>query len=260
MRRLIWLLPCAFLSLPAFAGERYTYKIESTGGWEDIASTRQILVDGSRYRMEPGQEQDEGLGMVLISRDGGENVIALLPEGRTYHNLKKPAPSPSGTLFGLLPGRSERSVTGVELVASAQPELEQVSGLATRRHDLRLSYDITVKLHSETVRGKVRMEASFWMAEDHSTPQMPVCRPEILTGFPEVDARLATALAKLRGLQVKRRMVISAEGDQGMPPRSTTDTMTILDIKKVETPSALFEVPRGFRYEEPVFVGPGGPR
>jgi hypothetical protein len=232
-RRICLLLPCLLLSLPAFAGERYTYSIETQGGLLERVVTGKVVVDGDRYRIEYDRLPDQSNPFdVLISPDGGKTETALLLKERTFYTPKKP-PSPGTTsmLFGLFPVFSaERSASNIELAVTPQQELETVSGLPARRHDIRLSYDIAVQLFNEKIRGKVRMEASFWMAEERSLLLPPFHRAEVRTGFPEIDRKLAAELSKLRGIPVKRRTTVTAEADSSTPPRSETVTVTILGL------------------------------
>ena len=257
----------ALASSPAFAGERYTFSVERTGGLIGYSRVGHVLAEGDRYRVEllpnPAEVARAGAGPtaydVLLSKDGGKQEVGVVLESRTFYNLKHPGPTPSTPLFRLFPMSGERSkVSKVKLEVAAQPQLETVSGLAARRHDIRLSYDITVPLLNERISGKVRLEASYWMAEDRSVTLPRMLRPEIHTGFPEIDGQLAAELAKLKGTPLKQSWTVSTEAEQSAP-QSNTFTAILSGIEEAQVKPADFEVPAGFRYEEPVFVGPGAP-
>ncbi len=155
------------------------------------------------------------------------------------------------------------------MTVSAQPE--EVSGAPAQRHEIKLSYDITLvippppnmpsgKGKSETVQGKVSIDAVYWLAEGE-TPVLPkLLRPDLHTGFPEVDAKLDRALAALQGIPVKQQVTITTTGDQGTEARTATRTVTLRNHKKRETKASLFEIPAGFKMHKPEFSGPGGMR
>ncbi len=242
------------LSAPALAGDMFSYKREGAG--TDL--TGRVIVDGNKYRMEFNEESDQRLYDAVVSKDGGAHEYALNPANRTYYELKSDPSLPTSMLFWLYPlPNTKRSVKNVKLDVSAGQETEQVAGMAARRHDIRLSYDIAVELApKDVVRGKVKLEAVYWMAEDKALALPELMRPVIRTSFPEIDTRLAEALSKLRGLPVKQESTLSVEAFQS-EPRKETVRLTISGWTTTATKPSMFEVPSGFKYHEPVFSRPG---
>ena len=125
-------------------------------------------------------------------------------------------------------------MTNVKLDAVEAPEPETVSGVPAQRHEIKLSYDITVEIPAsrqspstdkgrpEIVRGKVKVDAIYWLAAG-GTPALPkLLRPGIHTGFLEIDPKLDGVVAALQGIPVKQQMTISTEGDQGTTPQTST--------------------------------------
>ncbi|HVS00890.1 MAG TPA: hypothetical protein VMW27_29995 [Thermoanaerobaculia bacterium] len=217
-----------------------------------------MLVDGESYRMEVDPDLDPAYPFdVLIARDASGQETGLYIEPRTYYQLKESLPGFVSSLFTLLPGGDE-SVKNVKLETFDKPEPEEISGMTARRREIHLSYDITVRIYKEKVPGKVRMEATYWMVEDKDLRLPRMLRPDIHTSIPEIDAKLDEALSKLRGFAVRQAVKVTAESNQG-PRRMQLYNVNIYDLKKTDAPSSLFEVPKGFRYEEPVFEGPGAP-
>jgi hypothetical protein len=86
---------------------------------------------------------------------------------------------------------------------------------------------------------------------------VPRFRPEIRTGFAEIDGRLSAALAALRGLAVKQQVSIATEGDQGVTPQSETSSKLIGSVRSSKAQAAQFEVPSGFRRHKPEITAPG---
>jgi hypothetical protein len=255
------------LSAPVLAGDVYSFTVEQSDDTApagkltaDPGGTKgKVIVDSRKYRVELAPDPKSSRPYeVLISNDGGDREIALSLHDHRYFEPKKAEITSS--LFHLLPIPGDRSVSRVEMTALAQPE--EVSGVPSQRHEIKLSYDITLvipppanmppgKGSAETVRGKVSVDAVYWLAEGE-TPVLPhLLQPALHTGFPEVDAKLDRAMAALQGIPVKQQVTISITGDKGTESRTTTRTVTLENHKRRETKAALFEIPAGFKMHEP---------
>ena len=261
------------LSTPALAGDVYTFTVDQSEDGampegEDTSGPKvTVIVEGAKYRVEyPPDPESPRPYSALISKDGGSREIALDLPHHTYFEPKRPEVTSS--LLLLLPIAGDRSVSRVTMTTLAQPE--EVSGVASQRHEIKLSYDITlvippppdmpsgVKGHSETVHGKVSIDAIYWLT-DGEAPVLPkFLRPGLHTGFPEVDSRLDRAIADLRGVPVKQQVTITTSGDQGAAPRASTRTVILGSHKKRATKASLFEIPTGFKMHEPEISRPGG--
>jgi hypothetical protein len=265
------LLGFLLLSAPALAGDVYDLVTERQG--ESQPTKSKIFVDGRKYREVPETDPESARPyQALISRDGGEHVTALNLENHTFYEIKPDDPSyPSNPLLHLLPlPFFHRSVSNVSLETAEAPEPETVSGVATRRHQIKLSYDIAVEMTPppgapklaktsppETVHGKVKVDAVYWMAES-SVPILPKpLRPSLRTGFPEIDPRLSAALSALQGIPMKQQVSISTEGDHYTTPQISAHTRLLQNHKVQPMKASMFEVPTGFKMKEPEFSGPG---
>lgn len=259
------------LNGPAFAGTVYSFVTETRGGFEDGTTKGRLIVDGERFRMEREPNDDPMVSHVVVSKDGGEHRFALDPEARTFFELEKIEATTTSPLFWLIPVAGDRFVENVKIETLQAAEPETVAGSTVRRRAITLSYALTIKITPpepppgrppfkgprETVRGTVKLDAVYWMAEDQAPLPAGIFVPDIRTGFPEVDGKLADALAALRGLAVKQQVTVSTEGDSYMAARSSSVTTTIEGSRPFKTQAALFEVPSGFRMHKPEFSGPG---
>jgi hypothetical protein len=273
---LLLFLVCLLPSAPALAGDAYNFTVTRQG--EDGLGARQggspmtsgdlrgrLIVDGRSYRLELAPRGDDPpLYQALVSKDGGAHELALNLPGRTFF-----APRPlivTSSLLRLLP-IGDASVSNVDLESSEAPET--LDGAATRKREIHLSYDVTIALSApvgrqapgkthviETVHGKVTVEAVYWLAPGERPALPELLRPEIRTGFAEVDARLAAAIATLAGIPLQQRVTLSSTGDQGATPQRSVRTVRLENHKPVETRPALFEVPPGFRKHEPEISHP----
>jgi hypothetical protein len=254
MRRLA-LLGFLFLSMPAFGDALYTFSIETRGGLEETVQTGKVFAAGTSYRMELGPKKDGELPLypVVISKDGGEHETAIDPARRFYYSPKQGS-GPTSTLFSLFPVRPlSRSVTNLQFTVLGQDEPEPISGMKTHEVEIRLSYDIKMQLSkTETVKGKVSLDAKYWMAEDQEVALPARLHPALRSGIPEIDSRLSAALAKLRGLPVKQEVTIAMESP-GSEPQKSIVTRTIRELHTTATKPDRFEVPKGFQYHEPQF-------
>lgn len=263
------------LSAPALAGDVYSFTIDRSGNAliptaklvADPGSAKgTVTVDGRKYRVELAPKSARPYD-VLVSNNGGDREVALSLHDHTYFEPDKP--EFTSPLFHLLPIPGDRSVSGVTMTVAAQPE--EVSGAPAQRHEIKLSYDITLvippppnmpsgKGEPETVHGQVSIDAVYWLTAGE-TPGLPkLLRPDLHTGFPEVDAKLDRALAALQGIPVKQQVTITTTGDRGMESQTATRTVTLQNHTKRETRASLFEVPAGFKMHKPEFSGPGGMR
>lgn len=262
MNRSVYLVLCLILAgSPAFAAEMCSFVTESRGGLlGDGGATGRVLLDASRYRVEFDPEEEPRGFDVLVSKDGGRQQNGIDLKNRSWYTLEPVDPAlPSSSLLVLLPTwEKKKSVKNVELSVIEKPEPEVVSGRSTRRHEVRLSYDIRIAFPGESVEGAVRLEATYWMAGDEAFTLPGLLRTEIRTSFAEIDSRLEEALAKLRGLPMKKKVAISAEAKRTLPRTSET-TVVLSDCRPVEAKAAQFEVPKGFKYEKPVMTAPGAP-
>ena len=190
---------------------------------------------------------------VTISKDNGAQETEISPARKFYYNPKQHLGATS-TLFSLFPVKPlSRSVTNIHFTVLEQDEPEPVSAMKTHRVEIRLSYDLKMQLSkTETVMGKVSLNAKYWMATDREVILPVQLRPAIRSGLPEIDSRLSGALAKLRGLPVKQEVTISMESP-GSEPQKSVVTRTIRNLHTVAAKPGRYEVPKGFQYHEPQF-------
>ncbi|HTG35585.1 MAG TPA: hypothetical protein VLB76_21905 [Thermoanaerobaculia bacterium] len=253
------------LSVPALAGDIYTFSIQHDDD-SDITQGK-VFLDGRKYRLERKPDpKSTNPYRTMISKDGGAHELALNSEDHTFYEPK--ASARTSFLLRLLP-IGNASVTNVTLDTVEALEPETVSGVAAKRHEIKLSYDISVEIpppdslsrlgkgQSEIIHGKVKVDAVYWLAAG-TTPALPaLLRPAIHTGFPEIDPKLEGAIAALQGVPVKQQVTFSTEGDRGTTPLTSTRIVLLQSHKTQATKASAFEVPTGFKMHEPEFSRPG---
>ncbi len=264
MRRfalLLLLVPLLLAAVPARAGERYSFWVEKKDGMIDYTLRGGVVTDGSNYRVELEPVIEAGFfHPLLVSADGGAHESAFDPVARTYYDLK---PDPSGVTFSelglsLASERTEPSADGVQLTKETAGGLAEAPGgvYQARRHVLNLAYWVTMRLYGERIRGRVQVQATYWMAEDRQLGIPRLLRPSLVTAFPAVDRELAAALGALRGVPVYQEVTVRARIEGG-EEQVVTVKRAIEKIAPAPTRPDLFKVPAGFRYEKPEISRPG---
>lgn len=254
-------LACLLPSARAWAGEVYSFTLERHEGLENQVRKGRVLVEGERLRLELEPEEEPRPFDVLISTGTGEGETGLDLAGRTYFKLKPPDPErPTAPAFWLYWwDRKSVTMSDVKVDTRDASEPETVSGLSTRRHETRAAYKVKVRFPGETLKGQVTIEEVAWMAEDRTLPVPSLLRIDIHTAFPEVDDPLSKAHASLHGFPVKSQVTVDIDMGKGSERQTYSYLLTVHDLKPAETPDSLFQVPSGFRYEEPVITRPGFP-
>jgi hypothetical protein len=246
-------IPAAFvfflmLGTPVFAGEAYTFVLQSRGDLLEISRKGRVLVDGDRYRVQLDEPGDPSFPYdVLLSTDGGLTETGLFPDRRTYYPLKAPWRGYHSSTFGLFPTLGKTSLKDIQVTVVEAPEAEVVGGLSTRRKEIHLSYDISIPLD---VRGRVTMDAVYWLVETPERTVPTLLRPRIATGFDQLDQRLREPLSRMRGFPVRQRVTVTIEGKE-LPRQVSSFTVDLTTPESIAPPAGSFEAPKGFRFEEP---------
>jgi hypothetical protein len=72
----------------------------------------------------------------------------------------------------------------------------------------------------------------------------------IATGLENLDKLLREPLSRLQGLPVRQRITVTSEG-KDLPRRVATYTVDLSTVESAPSPAGVFEIPKGFRFEEP---------
>ena len=256
-------LACLLLSARAWAGESYSFTLEQHEGIRNSTQTGHVLVDGDhggRYRLELDPKRSPRYFDVLISQGAGAAETGLNLAGRTHYTLKQPDPSvPMNRVLWFFARTEGKSVSKVRTDNRDASGTESLAGLSVRRYETSVSYDLRVRYPAETLKGHVTIQEVAWMAEDRTLPLPSLLKVDVHTALPEVDAALGKARSRLRGFPVKTRVTIDIDMGGGSERQTYVYSVTVQDLKPAETPDSLFQVPDGFRYEEPVLMAPGMP-
>jgi hypothetical protein len=232
---------------------------------DTLVGTVWVLGDNARREIEAGEE-GRAAGRVEIWRDGGKQVFVLNPQDRTYYEDVAFRTRTGLRVLGdasaqPLAVSSPFQVDGVEKVqveVKTSPREEVVSGYPCRRSVLTFSYTLklTVVKVNVSMPGRFDGSVDFCLMDAPNAPRLPFGHGlELRTGHPEVDAAVAERLGVLRGLPVARLLSVTRRIDNGQAVIGRS-VLLLSDIRETEIAADRFEVPKNYRFQEPVITMP----
>jgi hypothetical protein len=144
--------------------------------------------------------------------------------------------------------------TGLKL--SARPE--EQGGFQCRRGELTFSYDLRLSMPSvaDPMRARVEGSEAFCLMDTANAPPLPFWhRLELTSGHADVDKAIAERLASIKGIPVMKLLKATRRIDGGEPV-SATSAMLLSDVRETVVAPDRFEIPAGYRFQEPVIVPP----
>ena len=204
----------------AAAGMSYSLKSSTgTGG--------RVVADGANVRLEMEN------GAVMLTTDGGKTLTFLDPTKKTYATMA------AADLVGV-----DIKVDNPKTTTRDLGDGGVLAGYPTRRWAVETSFDATI----DTFKVHLSMLSESWRTE-----QLPEAAASIFagqsvrTGIAEIDKILeAMASANLKGFPLKEVTTLRSKAAGGKET-STTSTIEVSDIKKVNTTRATFAIPAGYK-------------
>lgn len=225
------------LAIPAHAALKYQYSVVRDGRYASTSTTT-VLVDGKRWRTDSEHAPDEAVASTSTIRTAKGEVIALNARNQTWFRPKSSGGGISSMLFGYYNDAKASKVK----VASPAP------GRIT------FSYRITADVGPAIINGEVHGEIR--VSDDPVSPDLPLIPLEIHAGIKEVDDLLQPEIAKLAGRGRTVELEVTRRIEDGVALHETTRISITEPVTVTADPHA-FEIPSGYRYQEPVIGGPG---
>jgi Domain of unknown function (DUF4412) len=209
-----------FVAVNAAAGMSYNLKSSTgTGG--------RVVADGANVRLEMEN------GAVLLTNDGGKTLTFLDPTKKTYTTMS------AADLVGM-----DIKVANPKTTTRDLGDGGAVEGYPTRRWAVETSFDATI----DTFSVHLSMRSESWRTE-----QLPEAAASIFasqstrTGVAEIDKVLESmASANVKGFPLKEVTTLRSKSANGKET-STTSTIEVHDIKRVNTTKATFAIPAGYK-------------
>jgi hypothetical protein len=252
MRKLVLLL--LLTAIPSFAGITYTAETRTILGAKDTNGDFRVQgwVSGNRARMEFLQSELPGMetGTYMVSTDGGSNVFLVDPKAKTFERWD---------ISGMISNMADmmRSMRGEMRVRFEEPKVERlleeegpkIDGMPTRHYRFRTSYKASIDMYdTETV--STVTEEDIWTTNAITEPGVKIFLDRRMSsGDEQLDRILDKEMNKVVGFPLRR--LTSTRQETKKEVTETRAEMNVLDIKNVDVPDSMFEVPKGFTELDP---------
>jgi hypothetical protein len=242
------------------AGTRFKFFVVTTANGASGKASGTVFIDGTSYRVD----YDEGTWNTMssvFSVDAGETETALNVELRTFfHPGITLSARESNRLLSMpmIPADSAGAPIVRKVSLREEPSDRIIEGHNVRKYSFELEYEMRMKIGSETIRGIFTSTATIWTADWLEPPaSLPFDPRRVRTRSENVDAALEEALSAIEGFPLARELSVSRRIVGGIPFTEVVE-VRFEDFEIVEPAPGAFEVPAGYRYQEPVYSFSGG--
>lgn len=252
MRKLILFLLLA--ATHCFAGMTYIAQTRTITGANDSNGDFRVQgwVSGNRARMEFLQSALPQLesGTYLVSSDGGNTVYFVNPKEKTFELWD---------ISGMISNMADmmRSMRGEMRVRFEEPKVEKlleeegpkIQNLPTRHYRFRTSYKATIDMYDSDTINTVT-EEDIWTTNAITEPGVKIFLDRRMSsGDEQLDHILDKEMSKVVGFPLRR--LTSTRQETKKQVTETRSEMNIVELKTVDVPDSVFEVPKGFAEVDP---------
>lgn len=250
-RRTAWTLVTALGVLlgatAGLAGETYRFSSIKEGTYSRRQEGR-VYREGPRWRIDFAGQQEATDLTSIIGTERGE-LLALNAGMNTWFRLAtRDRLAIERTLFTYAAAPIEVSRLRVDRV----PAVAAIPGEVT----VRFSYDIRFKVSGEVVSGRVEGDLRIVTGKSCGIAAPPWAPLDLQVGLPEVDAALRNNFETIEGTPIETVTRVSRQLGSGEKLHATI-TRRIEECVQEELSPGTFDVPEGYRYEEPRIGIPG---
>jgi hypothetical protein len=232
------------------------------------AGTAYRFVEGTRHgsvwtsgrdaRMEI-EGTDESPARVEIWKDGGTRILVLDAGRQTYYDRAADhAGGGKKITLGAMTVKKPFMVAGAKKIrVDVQPGSPAAPG-GCRPVKVSFSYDLELRVAVApgTFPGQVEGVAEMCMSDAFPLSALPFGHGLMLvSGIDAVDEVFTERLAQVTGVPVRRKITVTRRIENGEPTKNTL-VINLEDPRNAEIPASQFEVPAGYRFEEPRIVAP----
>jgi hypothetical protein len=231
------------LSIHADAAVVYRFSSVAEQSYAKESSGR-VVVDGKRWRIDFDAVPNAVTYMTAVIGNPDGTAIALNDENHTWYRLaSRERLASDRTLF------TYSRVVGVSRLKASS---------STRAADvvIAFSYRLDIDAGGERVPADVWGEIRVRTMDRPSPVNLPWKPDHVETGLEAVDALLKDALLKIEGTVSECEIEVSRRFEGGAVLKQTTHRK-VTGFKTAEVSPHQFEVPSGYRYQEPLIGGPG---
>ena len=229
------------LATPASAGLVFRYTSAISGNPFKSADSGTVWISDGKYRhvLDPDPSNPRAWDVAIFN---GTETLLVNAGNQTWYREKKLEPPLDAKLRGK--PKVSHQLEGQETIAGRQ----------TSKHVIRVEYRLTENFGPSRVGSKGSVLLMLWVTPD--LPSIPM-RRFIRTEFPEIDDEIFRVLETIEGMPLRYQLAATRTYDGGGVPKTLMTTTTFSDFDTVDVPASRFEVPKGYREQEPIVGVPG---
>jgi hypothetical protein len=236
LARIVALLLAA---LPAFAAT--TYDVTKQRGSRTDSLT--VVADGERARADLATREEDAILYTSILWHGGPHAIALNASNATWYAMPAEPLALKSRYLNPLPSPRVKNLRWT---------MSEANGTYTAR----LTYDVHGSVGGN-ISMRVRCSADYVVVTTDRHPRVLwLGRIFADTGYPEVDAHLATADASIARFPTRLTLTATRTYDGG-PPMQDAVAVEVSNVRETAADPKAFVRPAEYRNQKPVIAAPG---
>lgn len=248
-------LSCASAS---FAGVTYDFKIVSEGaGGRSMSGKAAVSGQNMRLDFAQGDGIIFGNNSVVISTDGGDTLVIIDSEEKTYYEMDvQEIFSSLGALVNASAGLVRFNVRNQKVDVTNAGAGGSIEGYPTTRYVIDASYEMEVKVMGFKNQSSIKSRTESWV-----TPKLGDVSPTFIqqrnfkTGIQDLDELIEAHAETLKGFALKN-ITTTTTTDKGGKQSTSTSTMTISNIKQAAVAESQFKIPAGYdEVDAPTIAG-----
>lgn len=251
-------------ALPVSAGMTFTTVMHTDGGargsdMNDMTIKVQVSGDKARGDIAASKSPFFGQGGYQLTRDGGQQILFVNPENKTYFDATAMLRGAAGAM-GAMGGMMKMDVSDVKVEKLLEEDGGTVAGVPTTHYRFHTSYTLSMKIAFINNVSKIDMLEDKWTTTAISEGGFGLTQaraPKL--GIEVFDKLVAAEMGKMKGFPVKVVSVVKTETKGHVDTRTTTTEVTDLETG-VAIPDAVFAVPAGYEERSPMPAGFPGSR
>jgi hypothetical protein len=226
------------LPISAAAGVRAEFNTTLTSPAYSYSGVLAIEGNASRIDVLKGSHPLFRENTSIITRDGGQEIVILDHERRTWHARR------AAGLGGHL-----STSRGIGTTTASEPEVQTTRN--GREHRLNVRYGLVMAIEGEKLTGDVELEVISELAPSLHQKALPWgLQFGAKSGFEAIDRVIARGIP--RDIPV-RQVVTATRRIEGGEPLTETMTTILTNVANAPTPKEVFFPPKDYRYEVPKF-------
>lgn len=252
MKRIVSLAALLLLTAATLsAGLRYEFSNVTAGkGGAKMVGTAQVEGKNMRMDFTEGDKMLFQNGSVVLSHDGGKTLIITNPEEKTYFEMDlEEMLGAMGNMMKAMGGMFQMSFDNMTAEVVSSGDGGMVEGYPTTRSVIRTAYDMNMKIMGMKSSSHIESTTEVWATEKLGAEYATFVQQKGLkTGMKDIDKLIEAQSIGVKGFPLKQ--IVTMKTTQGKKTDSSTTTMTVTKLEKVNVPDSAFAIPAGYEKGE----------